>query len=684
MAKKYQRSKSDEYFASVEDPDKLAEGIVRKITEWRGFLTNKGLVSLWNKKLMNYYGFSANGNSSQAVQRGGSEGELSLVKVNDLHNLIQNQLVIITAQRPSGVARAINSNTESLRSARIGSAIAEYYQTQSNFEQKFVNTVETALLLDEAYTELFWDMSAGDPIAVDPETGKPVMSGDVVLRTHCPWNVARDPGAKVEDQKYSILSYRVNRFDAATMYPDFKDEIMMAGEDALPKLALDYLPEGSDEIFVHRLVHDRTPAVPDGRYALMIAEKIVYDSELPYKDYPVDRVAPSDVIDGPIGYTSANDIMGLEQVTDALHSIITTNEITFGGQTIIGAIGSDIKHTDLAKGVRYFEVQPEFVDKIKPLNLVRTAPEIFQYVNVLNNKKEQQVGVNSVVRGQPEGALSGASGSALALIQSQAISFNSGTQRGYFRLMSSVMSKTIGILRSYADTPRVAAIVGKSKSMGLKQFKYTGKDLNAISSIVYEQTNPVSQSIGGRLQMAQDLIKANMIKSPKQYITVLTTGNLDTMTEDDEADQLLILEENEFMSDGKPVKAVITEMHQDHIKSHMSVLSSVEAKQDPKITSLVLGHIQEHIDLWTQASQSNPGLLFATGQQMIPMAPPPPQGPPPGAPPQGGPPPSGPAAMQNPQSGVQKKAQDVRQPSLPTVAGTNQKAQVPGVTTNPM
>ena len=681
MAKKYQRSKSDVYFAAETDPDKLADGMVRKITEWRGFLTNKGLVSLWNKKLMNYYGFSANGNSSQAVQRGGSEGELSLIKVNDLHNLIQNQLVIVTSQRPSGIARAINSNTDSLRSAKIGSAIAEYYQVQGNFEQKFVNTVETALLLDEAYTELFWDKSAGDPIAVDPDTGKPEMSGDVVLKTHCPWNVARDPGAKVEDQSWFIISFRMNRFDAAEMFPAFKDEIMMAGEDALPKLALDYVPEGSDEIFVHRLIHDRTPAVPEGRYALMIAETIVYDSELPYKDFPVDRVTPSDVIDGPIGYTSANDIMGLEQLTDALNSIIATNEIVLGGNTIIGPQGSDIKTADLGKGLRYFEVQPEFIGKIQRLDLLGTKPEIFQFLNMLGSKKEQQVGVNSVVRGQPEGQLSGASGSALALIQSQAISFNSGTQRGYFRLMSSVMSKTISVLRSYADTPRVAAIVGKSKSMGLKQFKYTGKDLNAISSIVYEQTNPVSQSIGGRLQMAQDLIKANMIKSPKQYITVLTTGNLDSMTENDEADQLLILEENEFMSDGKPVKAVITEMHQEHIKAHMSVISSVESKQDPKLVQTVLAHVQEHIDLWTQATQQNPGLLFATGQQPIPMAQPPA---PAGAPGPGGPPPmapKGPQATQGPpQSAMQKKAQEVQQPSLPNVAGTSQKAQVPGVT----
>lgn len=672
--------RSMEYFAAIEDPDKLAEEMVNKIKEWRGYLTSKGLIDLWNKKLMNYYGFSTNGNTSQGVNRGGSEGELSLMKVNDLHNLIQNQLVIVTSQRPSGVARAINSNTESLRSARIGSAIAEYYQVQGGLEQKFVNTAETALLLDEAYIDLFWDKSIGEPIAVDGLTGAPVMSGDVVARTHCPWNVARDPGSKVESQHWVIITYKVNRFDAAASYPRFKEEILSASDGTVPTLSLDNIPEGSDQIFAHLLIHDRTAACPDGRYALMISDKIVYDSELPYKDYPVYRMAPSDVIDGPTGYTAANDILGMEELTDGLYSIVGTNLISLGGTTLVGVVGSDIKHSDLAKGMRYLEVQPEFFDKLKALELGTVTPEIFQTLNMMSSKKEQQVGVNSVVRGQPEGQLSGASGSALALIQAQAISFNSGVQRSYFKLMSDVMTGHISILRSYADTPRVAAIVGKSKAQGLKQFKYTGKDLNAISSIVYEQTNPVSQSIGGRLQMAQDLIKAQMIKSPKQYITVLTTGNLDAMTEDDESDQLLILEENEMLSDGKPAKAVITEMHADHIKSHMSVLSSVSAKQDPKIVQLALAHIQEHIDLWTQASQTNPGLLFATGQQLIPMAQPqvpsgqPPGGAPPGAP-QGPPQLAGP-----PQAPAQQKANDVNQPNLPKVAGTDQQAQIPGVT----
>lgn len=664
---------SNEYFAAVEDPVQLASQMQNKIRIWREWATGRGLMTLWQKKLTNYYGIAEGGNSSQAVTRGGSEGELSMIKVNDLHSLIQEQLVIVTSQRPAGQARAINSDTSSLKASRIGTAIAEYYMSQAGFEVKFVNATERALLCDEGFIDLFWNKDIGDPIAVDPETGKPEMSGDATLRVHSPWNVARDPGIPVENNKWYILSFPINKFEAAASYPKFREQILACTEDNLPSIPMNAIPDESDSIYAHLLVHDRTSALPSGRYALMIGDYVVMDDEegLPYPEFPIERITPGDVIDSCLGYAAANDVMGPEEITDALHSIVTTNQVTFGGQSIVGPTGANLKITDLGKGVRYFELPPDQVDKLKPLQLTQTPPEIFNYMGMLTQKKEKAVG--SVQTSLAQQAAQGASGSSMALIQSQAISYNSGTQRSYFRLLSATMTKLIGMLRVYADTPRVAKIVGKSKAAGLKEFKYTGKDLNSISSIVYEMVNPIAQTFGGRLTFAQDLLKANQIKSPKQYLTVATTGQLDAMTEDDEADQILILEENEWLSEGKPFRAVITQQHSDHIRSHTSEIT-LEAQQDPDYVGRVLAHIQDHIDQWMQASMNNPGILMATGQQPLM----PPQGmmpPPPGAP-------EGPGKLMGGggQSPAQAEAQAVREPNLPNIAGSNEKPIVPGVT----
>ena len=666
---------TDQYFASLEEPHQLASAMCLKISEWREWCSGRGIMALWQKKMSNYYGISAGGNSSQAVIAGGSQGELSLIKVNDLHNLIQQQLVTITSQRPTGIARAINSDTQSLKSARIGSAISEYYMSQANFEADFVNAALSALLNDEGFVETGWNKDAGDPIAVDPETGEPEMSGDVFIRVHSPWNVARDPGANIKDQKWFIISFKVNKWDAMAAYPKFADEIEAADQGTLKQVPFDYIPKGSDQIWAHLLIHDRTPAVPKGRYSLMIGEEIVMDVVLPFKEMPLDRMTSEDVIDGNMGYAAANDLMALEEVTDALHSILTSNNVTFGGQSLVGPQGAELKITDIAKGMRYFELPPDLVDKLLPLQMTKSAPETYQYVQMLTQKKQEHVGNVSNVLGQQ--ATQGASGSAMALIQAQAIQFNSGTQRSYFRLMSSVMTKVIFILAKYADTPRVARIVGKSKAQGLKEFKYTGEDLNSISSIVFEMTNAISQTIGGRMQMGEMLLKAGQIKSPKKYINLVTTGNLDSVIDNDESDQLLILEENEALTDGKPVMAVITEMHGDHIKSHMSVLSDLKKKEDPAVVQATLAHIQEHLTQWQELSATNPGLLIATGQQPLPVMQPPMMGMPGQAP--GAPGPQLPKMVGGGEAPAQAKAETVNQPNLPTDPATGEAPPVPGV-----
>ncbi len=669
-----------EYFAAVEDPDRLGALILEKVRIFREWYSP--ITSLQVRKLANYYGRGVGGNSSQSVTRGGAEGELAMIKINDLRQLIQEQLVIVTGQRPAGVARAINSDTDSLKAAKIGTAISEFYMSEVGFEQKFVNAAEIALLCDESFIENHWDKTAGDPIAVDPQTQQPEMSGDAGIKVHCPWNAARDPGLPWGNQCWIIFTSRVNKFDAAAKYPKFEQQIISGQNDGLMMLPMDKIPDESDAVFEHLLIHDRTAAVPNGRYTIVINGQVVLDSGLPFKDYPVSRMTPADVIDACLGYSAANDILAAEEVTDALHSVITTNEVTLGGATIVGPIGANLNFTDFGKGMRYFELPPDMVDKLRTLDFVRTAPEIFNYIQVLGGKKERAVGsVSSSLAAQ---ASQGASGSSMALIQSQSISFNSGTQRSYFRLLSDVMTKNLGVIRSYADTPRVARIVGLSKSAGLKEFKYTGQDLNSISTIVYEIVNPIAQTYGGRLTFAQDLIKAGMIKNPKQYITVATTGQVDAMTENDEADQILILEENEWLNENKPFQAVITQMHAEHIKAHTSVITLDAQASDPDFVARTLSHIQQHVDLWQQASMSNPGILMATGQQPL-MPPPPPPGmmPPggPGAPPPGAP--QGPGQMAQPGSPAQKTAEGVRPPNLPNIAGTQQKPTIPGVTNAP-
>lgn len=670
---------SKEYFAAAQDLKQLAEGMTKVLTDFRNQIVSGGLVALWEKKLRNYYGNSLSGNSSQGLTMGGAQGELSLIKVNDLHSLIQDQLVTVTSQRPAGIARAINADTKSLKSAKIGKAVAEFYMIDKGFEKNFVIAAETALLLDESYVEVAWDTGAGEPVGKDPETGKVEMSGDPIIRNHSPWNVARDMGCNTSNNLWRIVTFKQNRFELAAKHPEFSDKILSGYDDPLPPISLNMIPEESDMIYCHLLIHDRCAAIPMGRYAMMVHGEIIFDLILPFSEYPLDRMTPADVIDQNLGYAPSTDLLAAEEVTDALHSVIVTNQVSFGGATIVGPKGANLNHQELAKGLRYLELEPDLVDKLKTLNLLQTSPEIFNYIALLGGKKEKAVGSVSGILAQQ--AVQGASGAAMALIQTQSISYNSGTQRSYFAMMSGVMTKVISALGAFAESPRIARIVGRSRNAALKQFKYSGEDLKGVSSIVYEIVNPASQTFGGRLIHAENLLKAGLLNNPKQYLTLSETGNLDSLTEWDEAAQMLILEENEALSNGEKVEALITENHAEHYKSHMSLITMDAKRSNPTLVTNTLEHCQQHLDLATKASQTNPGIMIFTGQQPIPQ---PGMIQQPGQPDQGGP--MAPDGELNRDfadvsggSPTQETASKVRQPNLPKPPGSNQEVQVPGV-----
>lgn len=615
----------DIYFAALEKfSPRYLEALLDKINTYREFCSSKGKISKWQRSLQNYYGISSDGTkSSNMVTRGGDAGQLTMGKVNDYRNLIQHQLILITSQRPAGQAKAINSDPQSLHQARIGSLLTEYYLSQIGWEQRFVKAAEISLSNDEAFLVLEWNATSGDPIRPN-EMGQMMYTGDSLLRVVCPWNMARDPYlSSPEEMKWGIYSFRMNKYDLAAKYPNQADTIIKGGTTRMLKEYAfdDYSSKDTDQITVHCLSHDPTPACPLGRNTLFTSEVVLVDTDYPYPEFNIYRMAQNDVIETSFGYTNNNDLLAMEEVTDALHSVVMTNQTAFGAQAIIGAKGLGLNHTQLANGLSYFEVDPALFDKLKPLNMTATAPEIFNYIEVLNRKKETLAGINSVVRGDPEGALRSNSGSALALVQAQSLQFNSGGQRAYYHALSRVNTGHIKLLQRYADSDRVIRITGKVQGQYLEEFRYNKDTLQQVSAVVFEMVDPAFQSIGGKISIADNLLQKNMIKNARQYINVVRTGSLDSFTEDDEADELAYKSENQALRDGKLVRVIAVENHEEHIASHMSVIASPVAKQDEELVARTLEHIQEHADMWQQLSMSNPALLIATKQKVLPPAP---------------------------------------------------------------
>ena len=179
-----------------------------------------------------------------------------------------------------------------------------------------------------------------------------------------------------------------------------------------------------------------------------------------------------------------------------------TNQNAFLVQSLYVPRGADISVNTLGEGMNIVEGNA----KPEPLQMSATPAEAFEFLKEIVQSMETLSGVNSVARGNPEASLK--SGTALALVQSMALQFMSGLQQSYIKLIEDTGSSLIQILKDFAAAPRVIAIVGKNNRPLLREF--TGESISAINRVVVDVGNPLSRSIAGRVQMAEQLLQIKL------------------------------------------------------------------------------------------------------------------------------------------------------------------------------
>lgn len=512
----------------------------------------------------------------------------------------------------------------------LANGLLDYYMREKRLEKYLKRAVEYAIVLGSGYVKMDWDATTGeiydyvdpsesegfDPDSIEDEDELepyPVYEGDVTFTNLSPFDIVFDTSKEDPDQHDWVLcrSWK-NKYDVAAKYPEYEDaiiELETKSDRTKSRITLQQLDETVD-IPIYEFYHKRTPAMPEGRYVLYLNSEIVLmDTAMPYRDLPVYRIAPSDILGTPYGYTTMFDLLPIQDAVNSLHSTILTNQNAFGIQSVLSPRGSDVSVAQIEGGMNFIEYNQQ-AGKPEALNLTSTPAEVFNYMQTLITQMETISGVNSVVRGNPEKNMR--SGNALALVQSQALQFMSGLQQSYIQLIEDVGTGLVNMLKDFAQVPRIANISGQSNRSYMKEF--TGDDLNSINRVIVDVGNSLASTTAGRMEIASNLLQMGAIVNVEQYYSVLNTGKLETMTEGINKQLLLIKAENEKLISGNPVKAIATEAHMLHIKEHQNVLADPDLKMDAELASRVLGHIQEHITL---LRETDPDLLAILGQQAL-------------------------------------------------------------------
>lgn len=682
------------YWAAETDDRAFAAALNERIANYTDDLQLAGRIGMWRRAIRLYFGYDADGgwSNSSAVTYGGETGETVLLRANQFRAFLRSMLTITTGSRPAFTARPKNADSRSQQEAKLAEAILDFYISDQGLEDTAISTAIFSLLLGEGWYELIWDPQKGQPWQVEErysaddeealqsyeqqmgeyeaalaqydmqegegpyrspgmdgrrpeEPARPDVelmqliryTGDIATRALKPEDVVRDPNLeRLEDLQWVMVRRLRNRWDLMAQYPEHADEIRNATRNVNRERIRTRIrrirknEDDSDLVEVWEFYHKACESLPQGRYALLIDETVLLDTAMPYDEIPVYPMVPSMEIDEPYGYGESWDLMALQQCYDACLATMVSNQTAFGLANVWTTPGSNLTVKDLGGGLKHIEstVKPE------PLNLLPPNSITIDLNNQILQAMQAISGINDVARGEAQASQSG---SALAMMASMAVQFNSSLQRAYGRMWEQVGTGLVKTFQRWATIPRTIEVAGRLLTPQIREVQ--GDDIANVNSIAVEMGNPIMRTSAGKMEIADKLLAAGAIQSPEQYMEVQATGRLEPLYSRPRAQRLLINSENEALMTGKPTKALISDDHKNHIAEHASLLDEPSIRWDDALVQAIHYHIQEHTALWAQAS---PLILAATDQQPAPMMGGAPLGPPPPGGPGGGPPSPGP------------------------------------------
>ena len=647
---------STQYWASLSQ-EKIAPEIIDRVLSYKKYLESTGMLQELRTSYKTYYGDTKIKQIDQSLQA---------IHVNHYANLIRHILADVTNTRPAWEARAVNTDLESQADTQLATGLLDYYMREKRIEPVLNEAIEKCLFLREGWISVGWNINGGEVYATNPDDGSPINEGDIEVKSHSLLDITRDVRRRDLKHEWHIIREFKNKWDVAAQHPELADKITQINVNE--KEMIQYELYGydqvtavdikSDEIPVYTLMHEKTPAMPQGRMITVLTSDVVlFDGPLPYKRVYLFPCSPGRKLETAFGHSNMLDLLPTQQAFNATVSAILTNQAANAVQNFQVPKGAAPKVTAVMDGMNVWEYDPK-AGKMESMDLLKTAPEVFNFASFLLTQMEQVGGVPPISKGMAPATMSG---TAMALLAQQAIQFSSGVQLSRTLVQEQVGTAIIELLQTFAVVPRVAQIVGKSKRSLMKTFK--GSDLKGISRVICDTANPLTKTSAGRVEIANQLLQTpNMIKTPEQYISVLSTGNLEPLYEHEQSQINLIRAENEKLMDAAQIQAMLVDDHPIHILEHSCVLNSPESRENPQVVQAVLGHIQQHMDL---ARSMDPQMAMVLKQQSLFQ---PPQ-PPPGAPQGAGPAPAMNAQPQQAQIAEQTKLP--QPPPPPDLGGNN-------------
>jgi hypothetical protein len=599
---------------------------------------NWGLLNMWRLANAQHYGRNPDAMAEMETQQigfDGDEGEIVRFRINDTRSYTRQQVALACQQRPAFQAVATNTDYASRAQLSSSDAAVDYIYAKNYGEKKERRVVEKGLVFGLGWTWLKWDIDGGEFVKIPrtleaandngftPNAPEYKRSGAPHARQLWPGAVFCEPYIEDDDEHlWRCVSDRVSRWQLIQMRPDLRDRLLgVSGADEYSfesVMQIDVLAtHENDYVTVEHFYHERTADMPDGRYAVMVADMILQDGPLPEArlDEIVIPFCPGHHIGTMFGYADAWDMMSIQQVIDELASSVATNYSNYARQTIMAKEGTDFDLKSLANGGKFLTYTGS--DKPEPVLLAMLPPGAQWIFDFLSKRMQGISGLNSVVRGQPDANIT--SGTMAALFHSIALEFNNAIEAAVNEHRERVANGMLGMYKRHAKTPFMVQVAGLDERPYMQA--YTVDQLGGFDRVIIKSVNPLTKSVAGRLEIYDRLIKIpHCIETPEQAVTLINTGLWKPVTDVASKRLLRIQWENEQIMAGiaPPVLFSDNRMMETELLEHLKIADSPEWREammgmDPSqqaaANAALEKHILEHMNVWR--TQTPPDVAMA-------------------------------------------------------------------------
>ena len=378
----------------------------------------------------------------------------------------------------------------------------QHYQNQQGLGNAVRQVMLYDLLYGNSYLWVDWDITRGEDFSLGVE-GNIEKTGELIFRAKRPVDVILDLSLKDRGEAtWYIVRHRMNRYDMMVRYPNAKEKLDEENDSDFDSFLHTTIEgykyyadsENSDYIWVYILYHDQTPSVPLGRKIVFTQQTILEDDILHTMYLPIIPTTAHSLDGTSLGYTIAYDLLNIQTAKDKLLSTILTNQAAFGLQMILNPRGSNIEYKNLS-GISIIDYDSTNGAVPSTLELLKTSPEIFSFVNMLISYLERISGINEILRGS-SGPGKEVSGKALAYVSSLALHYTSNYEKSYANLYKVAAKTMLSLLKSNLKVEKFYGITHNNK---YQQKRLTASDLEDKYEVTVELVNPLLRTSLGRM-----------------------------------------------------------------------------------------------------------------------------------------------------------------------------------------